>query len=46
MDQGSGIARKTQITNARGNDHELFDELISKDEQGVYADKAYYTKKR
>jgi hypothetical protein len=25
VDQGSGIARKTQIINARGNDHELFD---------------------
>ena len=46
MDQSSGIARKTEITNASVNDHEVFDELISKDEQGVYADKAYYDKKR
>ena len=46
VDQDSGIARKTEITNARVNDHEVFDELISGDEQGVYADKAYYDKKR
>jgi IS5 family transposase len=39
VDQGSGIAQKTGITDA-------FDELISGDEKAVYADKAYYDKKR
>jgi IS5 family transposase len=46
VDQDSGIARKTEITNARVNDHEVFDELISGDEKAVYADKAYYDKER
>jgi IS5 family transposase len=46
VDQGSGIVQKTGITNARVNDHEVFDELISGNEQGMYADKAYYDKER
>jgi IS5 family transposase len=46
VDQDSGIIRQAEITEARINDHEVFDELISGDEQGVYADKAYYDKER
>jgi IS5 family transposase len=46
VDQDSGIIRQAEITEARINDHEVFDELISRDEQAVYADKAYYDKER
>jgi len=46
VDQDSGIIRQTEITEARINDHEVFDELISGDEKAVYADKAYYDKER
>jgi len=46
VDQDSGIIRQAEITEARINDHEVFDELISGDEQAVYADKAYYDKER
>ncbi|OPL16293.1 MAG: hypothetical protein AVO38_08050 [delta proteobacterium ML8_D] len=46
VDQGYGIARKTEMTNATVNDHEIFDELVSGNEQGVYADKAYDGKER
>ena len=46
VDQNSGIIRQAEITEARINDHKVFDELISGDEQAVYADKAYYDKER
>lgn len=46
VDQDSGIIRQAEITEARINDHEVFDELISGDEQAVYADKAYADKLR
>ena len=46
MDQDSGIIRKAEVTDARVNDHEVFDELLSNDEQAVYGDKAYYDKRR
>ena len=46
VDQDSGIIRKAEITQARVSDHEVFDELLSGDEEAVYADKAYYDKQR
>ncbi len=46
VDQDSGIIRKIEITQARVSDHEVFDELLSGDEEAVYADKAYYDKQR
>ena len=46
VDQDSGIIRKAEVTDARVNDHEVFDELLSNDEQAVYGDKAYYDKRR
>jgi len=46
VDKDSGIIRKVEITQARVSDHEVFDELLSGDEKAVYADKAYYDKKR
>lgn len=46
VDQGSGMVRKTATANARINDHEVFDELISGDERPVCADKACYDKER
>ena len=46
VDKDSGIIRKAEMTQAKVNDHEVFDELLSGDEKAVYADKAYYDRKR
>jgi len=40
------MIRKFELTPAKVNDHEVFEELLSGDEKAVYADKAYYDKQR
>jgi IS5 family transposase len=35
VDDGSGIIRKVKVTYASVNDHEVFDELLSGDEDAV-----------
>ena len=45
VDQGSGIIRKQAFTSARVHDTNLFNSLISKDEDFVYADKGYASRK-
>ena len=46
VDQDSGIIRKVEVTTAKVNDHEVFEELLSGDEGAVYGDKAYYDQER
>jgi len=46
VDQDSGIIRKVEVTTAKVNDHEVFEELLSGDEKAIYGDKAYYDQKR
>ena len=46
VDAGSGLIRKALLTPANVNDTEVADELVSGDEEAVYADKAYGSKQR
>ena len=46
MDEGSELIREAELTPANVNDTEVADELVSGDEEAVYADKAYGTKER
>ena len=46
MDAGSGLIREAEFTPANVNDTEVADELVSGDEEAVYADKAYMSKQR
>jgi transposase, IS5 family len=45
-DQGSGLIRKAILTTAKTYESEVADDLLSGDEQAVYADKAYEKKAR
>ncbi len=46
VDQGSEIIRKADITPANIHDNALFEDMVSGDEETVYADKGYFGKKR
>ena len=46
MDAGSGLIRKALLTPANVNDTEVADDLVSGDEEAVYGDKAYGSKRR
>ncbi len=46
MDQGSELIRSATLTSAKVNDSTMADDLISGDEQAVYADKAYQNDER
>lgn len=46
VDEGSELIREAALTPANVNDTEVADELVSGDEEAVYADKAYGTKER
>lgn len=46
VDKDSGIIGQAEKTQARVNDQEVFNELLSVDEKAAYADKAYYDRKR
>ena len=46
MDAGSGLIRAAVFTPANVNDTEVADELVSGDEDAVYADKAYGSNER
>jgi IS5 family transposase len=46
VDEGSGVIRRAILTSAKTYESEVADELISGDEQAVYADKAYEHKGR
>ena len=46
MDAGSALIREAVLTPANVNDTEVADGLVSGDEEGVYADKAYESKER
>ena len=46
MDGGSGLIREAVLTPANVNDTEVADELVSGDEEAVYADKAYGAQER
>ena len=46
MDGGSGLIREAVFTPANVNDTEVGDALVSGDEEGVYADKAYGSQER
>jgi IS5 family transposase len=41
MDQGSELIRQAELTTAQVHDSRVFKELVSGDEEAVYADKAY-----
>ncbi len=46
MDAGSGLIREAALTPAKVNETQVADELVSGDEEAVYADKAYESKER
>lgn len=46
IDQGSGLVREALLTPANVNDTEPADQLIQGDEEAVYADQAYDTRRR
>lgn len=46
MDQGSELIRAASLTSAKVNDTTVAEQLISWDEQAVYADKAYQDERR
>lgn len=45
VDQGSGLIRKIAVTPARTSDVEMAEALVSGDEQAVYADRGYESKR-
>ena len=46
VDGKSGLIRKAALTGANVNESEVADQLVSGDEEAVYADKAYESKER
>lgn len=46
MDLGSGLVRRGELTPAKVAESEVADRLVSGDEQAVYGDKAYESKRR
>ena len=46
VDGKSGLIRKAALTGANVNESEVADQLVSGDEEAVYADKAYESKRR
>ncbi len=46
VDQGSGLVRTAAFTTAKVYESEVADDLVSGDEEAVYGDKAYESKRR
>lgn len=46
VDQRSGLVRKIKVTGANIHDSDVFDDMLSGDEQSAFADKAYCKQKR
>jgi IS5 family transposase len=46
MDENSELIRQAELTTAKVHDSQVFKELVSGDEEAVYADKAYDSKER
>ncbi len=46
MDLGSGLVRRAELTPAKVSESEVADHLVCGDEEAVYADKAYESKRR
>ena len=46
VDKGSGLIRQAVLTSAKVSDSEIADSLVAGDEQAVYADRGYESKRR